>query len=479
MAARITDEERDAIIAGTTGGKALNSAYWRSPVNRDDPDQQVKYLHDKVRFAGLNGRYADMKNAISEANAHIAKLRLLPDEFRASRLHIVNLGADLLQFHQAGQDLLRFVPKPSPAPNRRAVAARLLALTESLGEVARPATAWLHDQGLVAEIEQADLGLVLKFDALANVNREDSDFNLALSSTIGSAIRLSQKAGLRVVAIPDFAFGVLENRPPHILSFHTNGRLPGFTHFKRGDLPGYLVLDLGGYSGWSTLSGATIADLTLPPLAEAEATCRTLWQNIVAANVSKYPQDDLQEQADPLPETYVFVPMQVTGDRTQLVARFTMDEMLDLVIQRFAGTRTAVVVKPHPKEHGLGKLANLMALAEAGTIILRFDSIHRLIAGAEAVITVNSGVGSETLLHGKPIYCFGAADYDAVAHRIVSAEQFTALTSPIRPAVSPADLVRFSAYYRKTYLVEWQAPGRMDEAMQERVIEPILRLRNG
>jgi capsule polysaccharide modification protein KpsS len=234
------------------------------------------------------------------------------------------------------------------------------------------------------------------------------------------------------------------------------------------------VLDAGGYSGWSTLSGANIADLTLPPLDEAEALCAQLWQDIVVANVSKYEQDDVTPDADPLPADYVFVPLQVAGDRTQRVARFSMPDMLDMVVNRFRGTDTVVVVKPHPKSKDMEQVAKLIAMTEAGEIMMRFDSIHHLIAGAKAVITINSGVGSETLLHRKPLYCLGAADYDCVAHRITSVEQFTDLTTPIRHAVPEADYVRFSAYYRKDYLVDWARPGRLDAAVQERVIDPIL-----
>jgi capsule polysaccharide modification protein KpsS len=116
----------------------------------------------------------------------------------------------------------------------------------------------------------------------------------------------------------------------------------------------------------------------------------------------------------------------------------------------------------------------LMEMTEAGDIMMRFDSIHHLIAGASAVITINSGVGSETLLHRKPLYCLGASDYDCVAHRISSVEQFTELTTPIRHAVSETDYIRFSAYYRKDYLVEWTQPGRLDAAIQQRVIDPVL-----
>ena len=217
--------------------------------------------------------------------------------------------------------------------------------------------------------------------------------------------------------------------------------------------------------------------MDLPPLPEATEVCKRLWQQIVAANVSKYIQNEINDEPESLPERFVFVALQVASDRTQDMARFTMDAMLDIVVTQFRGTDTAVVVKPHPKSYDLDHLGRLMALAEAGDIVLRFDGIHHLISRAQAVITINSGVGSETLLHRKPIYCFGAADYDVAAHRITSADQFAALTTPIRPALGDDDLTRFNAYYRTRYLVERDVPGRLDQAIQQRVIDPALAAR--
>ena len=155
--------------------------------------------------------------------------------------------------------------------------------------------------------------------------------------------------------------------------------------------------------------------------------------------------------------------------------RFDTKAMLKMVINRFKGTDVAVVVKPHPKMVQPDMIGWLIGEAEAGSIVLREDSIHTLAAGSEAVLTINSRVGSEVMIHRKPVYCFGGSDYDAIAHKITSAEQFRDLTTPIRPAVTDNDLLRFIAFYRTKYLVDRQEPGRLESALQERVIDPILR----
>jgi hypothetical protein len=476
---RITADERAAILIGNSGGQTIDGVFWNSDAPQTGPGDSISACHDMIRASGLAGDRDMMQRALTQARNLTNRLHRDRAEFKANRGDIANLAADFLQPRLAEEELLRFLPPANPAPRVRAAAARMRAFGDEFGDIIAPAANWLAGSGDVSIVASADLGLVAQFSMLCTASGvHESDLFQTLQSTFAMARRLGQRAGLRVVAIPDFAFAMLENRPSHILSFHTAGRFPGFVHFKRADLPGYMTLDAGGYSGWSSLSGVPLSSLDLPPLATAEAVCADLWRTIVTANVSKYAQDDLSEPAEPLAGRYVFVPLQVATDRTQMVARFSLDQMLDMVMERFRGTGIAVVVKPHPKAVDMDHLARLISLAEAGDIVLRHNSIHRLIAGAQAVITVNSGVGSEALLHRKPIYCFGAADYDSVAHRIESAEQFTALTTPIRPAVSLDDLVRFTAYYRQSYLVERAVPGRLDAAIQQRVIDPILAFRS-
>jgi hypothetical protein len=162
---------------------------------------------------------------------------------------------------------------------------------------------WLAQTGPQSAVTSADLGVVVQGHMMYSTSPHYTDLCGALKTTFATARRLAIQVGLKVVAIPDFAFGLVKTRPDHILSFHTAGRFPGFTHFKRGDLPGYMVVDAGGYSGWSSLSGAALADLQMPDLTVAKMICDRLWQDIVATNVSKYEQADAYDAGDPLPQT--------------------------------------------------------------------------------------------------------------------------------------------------------------------------------
>jgi hypothetical protein len=316
---------------------------------------------------------------------------------------------------------------------------------------------------------------VCNFGFITTLQSVGVDASYSLGETYCLAARLAKAAGLTVRVIPDFIFPLLQERPNFILSFHTSGQFNGFLHFKRADLPDYVVIDRCGYSGWSSLSGCQVTDLNLPETDAAVAFVEQHFQDVIKGNISKYQQPSLGLANDPLPAAFVFVALQVPNDRTQLMARFTMEQMLAIVVARFRNSGVRVVVKPHPKAKVSPLEAVLADLSDQGLIDVRYDSIHDLLGQALAVITINSGVGSEAMLYKKPIYTFGAADYDCVTHRIATAQQFNDLTTPIRPAVSEDILVRFITYYRQQYLVDRSQPGRLESALQERLIDPILR----
>lgn len=282
--------------------------------------------------------------------------------------------------------------------------------------------------------------------------------NLLAMIEAAQAAAMAHGLGLRIVAVEHLA-GL--PRAGLILSHHTvedslfrRLRAEGSVvwHFKTGDLPGSLTIDAGGFSGWSTLATRPLAALGLErlDLMQAEAFFAERQAAVIGGNQSKYQQPEAGPVAA-LSQPYVFVALQTIGDMVQRQAHVPMLEMLRIVVERFAGTDMTVAIKRHPRCRS-ARVSR--ALAEVGTqphVRLVNASIHELLAGASALITVNSGVGSEAMLHRVPVYCFGGADYAPIAHSVRSAAAFRDLTDPIRPAVSAADLVRFHFYYRTVH----------------------------
>jgi hypothetical protein len=143
---------------------------------------------------------------------------------------------------------------------------------------------------------------------------------------------------------------------------------------------------------------------------------------ILETNVSKFAQPERigreQLEADGVipAQDFIFFACQIPHDET---IRFFSDVSLEQVVTALANwaneRRIHVVFKKHPldreKNGGLSKKIGgpYVRWAEA--------SVHDLIANAIAVYTINSGVGVEAILHGKPVVVFGRSEYDRVAIR--------------------------------------------------------------
>lgn len=287
-------------------------------------------------------------------------------------------------------------------------------------------------------------------------------------ATVREAVAIAAERGLSILLVPDYCSRLLGRRARRVLSWHTKGKAVGVTHFKPADLPGYAVMDAGGYSGWSSLSSKTHAEMDLPPLPEALTFFQSHKHEVLTGNLSKYDQKHGYGSGE-LPLEFVFVALQVASDRTQAHAYMPMLEMLAVVVERFRDSDTQVVVKRHPQCASPKVASVLQSMAAAGEIQLSDLNIHTLTANCRALITVNSGVGSEAIIHLKPVYTFGASDYAAIAHPVHNAAQFDRLTQPIKTAVVPEDMIRFLHYYRNRYLVRATDRQRLRAALEKHV----------
>ncbi len=195
-------------------------------------------------------------------------------------------------------------------------------------------------------------------------------------------------------------------------SYHTISTDRKALHFKETDRPSRFSFDTGGYAGWSDFSSRSVEELDLDSVDQekAKAFFRAEQVAVIEGNVSKYAQAELTF-TEPLPERFVFIGLQVIGDAVQQLAYSSPFAMMDEVIDTCMQRGLSVVVKRHPQDKS-GQISDyLRARVEKGHVTVSTASIHTLIAKSEAVCVINSGVGAEALLHEKPVYVFGKADY--------------------------------------------------------------------
>ncbi|MBO3762037.1 hypothetical protein [Ciceribacter sp. L1K22] len=227
------------------------------------------------------------------------------------------------------------------------------------------------------------------------------------------------------------------------IAYHTVGGEGRGLHVKETDRRSHFSGDTGGYSGWSAFS-----DKPLPPAdafdpAVVAAFISSERQQLIAGNQSKYLQPETGP--DRPAGQYVFVALQVIDDAVQRQAALHMFDMLEEVSRACAARGIAVVVKRHPLCRSAAVRFVLAKGVRRGLFSLTEGSIHDLIDGSCAVCVINSGVGAEALLHGKPVYTFGRAEYQAATFRIRERGEFARLFVPDRlPA--PAERIEALLY---------------------------------
>ena len=152
----------------------------------------------------------------------------------------------------------------------------------------------------------------------------------------------------------------------------------------------------------------------VPPAAEAhdDATtfCRALAARFLFEGASKQPQPGPQ-RVEGLPENYILAPLQVREDYVlRHHAAITVPEFVTALADWSEASARPLVFKLHPGDPWRGHLARAEAWRHA-----RFatGNVHNLIAQSRGVIVINSGVGFESLIHGKPVVTLGDCDYKA------------------------------------------------------------------
>ena len=115
-----------------------------------------------------------------------------------------------------------------------------------------------------------------------------------------------------------------------------------------------------------------------------------------------------------LPESYIFVPFQVAYD-SQIInfSNFSgMEELFFLIAEIANNLKVNFVFKEHPSDR-VSNYSKLHTIAKESPYLIFANSIdtQELIQNSEAVVTINSSVGVESLLFSKKVFVLGEAFY--------------------------------------------------------------------
>ena len=251
-----------------------------------------------------------------------------------------------------------------------------------------------------------------------------------------------------------------------LFAHHSYGHGKGIARFKHGYAPGTFTLDPMGYSGFASIvqSGSIMDEVAKVPPAIALTYATSLRNQYLRNNTSKYRQPT--HSGRPPDPGYIFLALQMPRDTVLSLARANPIDFYTEVLEQSLQLQRRIVVKRHPlcRDEAIEIMLEEYASREGVTVSNL--SINELLPGAERTVVINSGVGFESLIHGRPTLTFGACEYAIATTQIAKLDEIAKALS--EPAKFETVLVaQFLYYFLEKYCVASNDHVRILEKVQE------------
>jgi hypothetical protein len=212
----------------------------------------------------------------------------------------------------------------------------------------------------------------------------------------------------------------------HILD-HGRTRHPRVLNCGSAYISPFRYLDPWGIRAFSSIAGQ-VFDAKRIPFEAAHGFHARLVKRLVETRRSRYHQP---ETSVPVPANCIAVFLQTEQHRS--VGETCYLSMREMVLALLARTDPRpIVIKPHPRDvdfSTLDWLANLVPTDARLHIIPA--NIHDILEACDVVVTINSAVGIEAMVHSKPVVLCGHCDFH---HCAETAKQISDLDGAIARA---------------------------------------------
>ena len=234
---------------------------------------------------------------------------------------------------------------------------------------------------------------------------------------------------------------------------------------ENGLLPGTLAMDTMGINFESSLTGLGpdfYRSVRMDPV-KTDILLNTALEQRPFRSTARVTLEDCDDSKD-LPDRYVLFAMQVHDDSQVLLfsPRFpSMESAVPYAAEQVAaynrrhGDSLKLVVKEHPSDFGRVDYTAMRA-ALPDVYFLRAKPVSEIIGRAAAVVTLNSTVGVEGLLHFRPVITLGDACYNVpgmVWHVGPDEDMVDSLAEAVDASVDRDLITRFLYFLRYEYLV--------------------------
>ena len=155
-------------------------------------------------------------------------------------------------------------------------------------------------------------------------------------------------------------------------------------------------------------------------LEDAISFCQSRRQQFLSKGDSKFVQPPRNNNIK-FPDSFFFFPLQRPRDET--IKNHSPLPEVDImkIVARWGETQKQhIVFKLHPNNIRDPEIIETVnALVQKYTYVhLLEGNVHDFIDRSKGVIVINSGVGFESLIHGKPVITFGGSDYQWATLRV-------------------------------------------------------------
>ena len=203
---------------------------------------------------------------------------------------------------------------------------------------------------------------------------------------------------------PGFDFRIYPHKSRHEVP-------EGDLFYKEMHLQNLFTID---HLGWGPDHSGMQAppDLSKVDPAAARRFCAQLSAEFLATGTSKHRQPPLHA-IDSTLGPYLLAPLQLpTDDAVTIHSPLSVVDYVNVLSDWADRVPMRVVFKLHPGAETPEIAETVRRRVAAGRYVAMMDeNIHSLIAGAAGVVVLTSGVGFESLIHGKPVVTLGRCDY--------------------------------------------------------------------
>lgn len=198
----------------------------------------------------------------------------------------------------------------------------------------------------------------------------------------------------------------------HILH-HMRLRHPRVLNAGKAYIEPFFTLDPWGYRLFSSIAAAKFEPLQ--DNAQDAALFDDIRTRMVEGRKSHYTQP---EAVMDVPQGCIAVFLQTEDNRdVGETCHLNFRQMVKALLDR--DDPRPIVVKPHPKEKNIESLEWLTRKARKDPRLQMFvGNIHDLLAACAVVVTVNSAVGIEAMLHKKPVVLCGDTDFHHICEMV-------------------------------------------------------------